>query len=178
MRAACCRGCTSGKRLPQFVYEFDRDGREIVDKIERVLDLVRDTGGQLAQRRKLLRLDQAVLGSAEVLQRFRQFARSGLNTLEQSHVLDRDRGLVGKGRNQFNLFIGEWPDFGTRQRQDADRDALAKHRNAEDGAKTAQSLRLDKGVFRISLHVGNMNHFAFEQARPRAEPRSGTTQYV
>ena len=34
----------AAKRLPQFVDEFDRDGREIVDEIERVLDLVRDTG--------------------------------------------------------------------------------------------------------------------------------------
>ena len=69
----------ASKRLPQFVNELDRDGREIVDEIERVLDLVRDTGGQLAERGELLRLDEAVLGSAQVLQRFRQFARAGLN---------------------------------------------------------------------------------------------------
>jgi hypothetical protein len=28
------------KRFPQFVDEFDRDGREVVDEVERVLDLV------------------------------------------------------------------------------------------------------------------------------------------
>jgi hypothetical protein len=39
----------SGKRLPQFVNKLDRDGRKIVDEIERVLDLVRDPGGQLAK---------------------------------------------------------------------------------------------------------------------------------
>ena len=31
---------SGAKRLPQFVNELDRDGREIVDEIERVLDLI------------------------------------------------------------------------------------------------------------------------------------------
>ena len=88
----------SGKRLPQFVNEFDRDRREIVDEIERVLDLVRDAGGQLTERGELLGLDQAVLRGAQVLQRLRQFARAGLNAFEQAHVLDRNRRLVGEGR--------------------------------------------------------------------------------
>ena len=35
----------SGKRLPQFVDQLNRDRREIIDEIERVLDLVGDTGG-------------------------------------------------------------------------------------------------------------------------------------
>ena len=61
----------SGKRLPQFVNEFDRDRREIVDEIERVLDLVRDAGGELTKRGELLRLHEAVLGGAQVLQRLR-----------------------------------------------------------------------------------------------------------
>ena len=59
----------ASKRLPQFVDQFDRDGREIVDEIERVLDLVRDAGGQLAERGELLRLDEAVLRGAQILQR-------------------------------------------------------------------------------------------------------------
>ena len=33
----------AAKRLAQFVDEFNRDGREVVDEIKRVLDLVRDT---------------------------------------------------------------------------------------------------------------------------------------
>ena len=60
----------SAKRLPQFVNEFDRDAREIVDEIERVLDLVRDAGGELTKRRELLRLDEAVLRGPQILQRF------------------------------------------------------------------------------------------------------------
>ena len=51
----------SAKSFPQFVDQFDRDTREIVDEIERVLDLVGDTGGQLTERGQLLGLDQAVL---------------------------------------------------------------------------------------------------------------------
>ena len=35
----------AAKRFPQFVDEFDTDGREIVDEVERVLDFVRNTGG-------------------------------------------------------------------------------------------------------------------------------------
>ena len=33
--------------FPQFVDQLDRDRREIVDEVERVLDLVRDASGQL-----------------------------------------------------------------------------------------------------------------------------------
>ena len=39
----------SAKGFPQFVDQFGRDTREIVDEIERVLDLVRDPGGQLTE---------------------------------------------------------------------------------------------------------------------------------
>jgi hypothetical protein len=39
----------SAKGFPQFVDQFRRNPREIVDKIERVFDLVGDTGGQLAK---------------------------------------------------------------------------------------------------------------------------------
>ena len=60
--------------FPQFIDQFGRDPREIVDEIERVLDLVRDAGGQLTERGQLLRLDQAVLRGAQILQRLRQFA--------------------------------------------------------------------------------------------------------
>ena len=112
------------------------------------------------------RLDQAVLRGAQILQRFRQFARARLNALEQPHVLDRDRRLVGEGRDQLDLLVGEWPHFRARQGQDADRDALAQHRDAENRAEIAQSLRLDQRIFRIGLYVGDMNHPAFEQRAP------------
>ena len=80
-----------------------------------------------------------------------------LDLVEQPHVLDRDHRLVGEGRDQLDLLVGERPHLGARQRQDADRDALAQHRNAEHGAKAAQSLRLGQGVVRVGQHVGNVN---------------------
>src|SRR5207253_6855654 len=61
------------KRLPQLVNQLDRDGRKIVDEIERVLDLVGDAGGELTKRGKLLCLDQAVLRGTQVLKGLCQF---------------------------------------------------------------------------------------------------------
>src|SRR5262245_42724603 len=54
----------TSKRLPQFINQFDRDAREIIDEIEWVLDLVRDTCGKLAERGELLCLNQPVLCGA------------------------------------------------------------------------------------------------------------------
>ena len=156
----------SGKRLPQFVDEFDRNPREIVDEIERVLDLVRDAGSELTERGELLRLDKAVLRGAQILQRCGQFARAGLHAFEQPHILDCDRCLVGKCGDQLDLFIGKRTHFRAHQGQHADRDTFAQHRNGKDRAKIAQPLRLDQSVFRISLYVGDMNHPAFKQRAP------------
>ena len=81
---------------------------------------MRNTSGQLPERSKLLRLNQAVLGGSQVFQRFRQFAGARLHTLEQAHILDSDGGLVGEGRYQLDLLVGEWPHLATCQRQNAD----------------------------------------------------------
>ena len=40
-----------------------------------------------------------------LLERFAQIARACLHLVEQPHVLDRDHGLIGEGRNQFDLFF-------------------------------------------------------------------------
>src|SRR5262249_43021563 len=86
-----------------------------------------------------------------------------LNFVKKPHLLDRNRSLVGKGRNQFDLLIGEGSYFRARQSQNADRDALAQHWDAESCTKVAQSRRFNEGVFRISLYVGNMNDVTFNQ---------------
>src|SRR6516165_1815815 len=65
------------QRLAQFVDQFSRDSREIVDKVERVLDLLSDTGGELTKRCQLLGLDKAVLRGTQILER-------GFNVLEQA----------------------------------------------------------------------------------------------
>ena len=58
------------------------DPREIVDEIERVLDLVGDASRELAERGELLRLHQAVLCGAQILQRGSQLARSRFDAFE------------------------------------------------------------------------------------------------
>src|SRR5262249_45432878 len=45
----------------QLVQQFDREAGKIIDEIEGVLDLVRDAGRHLPERRHLLRMDQARL---------------------------------------------------------------------------------------------------------------------
>jgi hypothetical protein len=43
----------------------------------------------------------------QLLQRFRQFAGARLDTVEQTHVFDRDRGLIGEGGGKLDLLGGE-----------------------------------------------------------------------
>ena len=82
-------------------------GGEIVDEIERVLDLVRNAGGELAERGELLRLHQAVLRGAQLLQRLCQFARTGFHAFKQPRILDRQHGLRGEGLQQFDRALGK-----------------------------------------------------------------------
>ena len=51
------RSDRGGSGFLQFVEQLDRKVSEIVDEVERVLDLVGYTGGQLAQRGHLLGLN-------------------------------------------------------------------------------------------------------------------------
>ena len=145
----CCRRCAPAERLPQFIDELDRDGREIVDEIERVLDLVRDAGGQLAQRGKLLSLDQTVLRSPQILQRFRQFAGASLHAFEQPHVLDRDHRLVSECRQQFDLLISVWLLAAALERHDANRLAFAHKRHAQNRIRPNPLRRFDHLEFWI-----------------------------
>ena len=156
---------SASKRLPQFVDEFDRDGREIVDEIERVLDLVRDAGGQLPKRGELLGLDQAVLRGPQILQRLRQFARARFFRFEQPHILDCDRRLVGEGRYQLDLLIGERVNLTARKRDDTDRLALAQQRNANHRAKPPISSCFFSYIV-VGPDVVNSNNRALKQCSP------------
>src|SRR5271169_4302522 len=69
----------------QLIDQLDRESREVVDEIERILDLVRDTGGQLAERGEFLGLNKAVLRGPQILQRLRKFPRSRFHALEQAY---------------------------------------------------------------------------------------------
>jgi hypothetical protein len=52
--------------------------------------------------------------------------------VEQAHVLDRDRRLVGEGLHQRDLLVGEPPRFHPPERDGADRAVLAHQRHRED----------------------------------------------
>jgi hypothetical protein len=72
-----------------------------------------------------------VAASGLVSQRLLQLAGLCLDLIEQPHILDRDHGLVGKGRNQFDLFVGERFDRLAAKKENADRLFSAQKGNAE-----------------------------------------------
>ena len=57
-----------------------------------------------------------------------------LELFEQSHVLDGDDGLVGEGRYQLDLLLGESTDFSPRQRESPDERTLPEHRDSHDSS--------------------------------------------
>jgi hypothetical protein len=50
---------------------------------------------------------------------------------EQSHILDRDHRLIGEGRDQLNLLVGEGPDFTHDQDDNPQKLASPEHRNSQ-----------------------------------------------
>src|SRR6516164_9489770 len=77
-----------------------------------------------------------VCGGGLLLQRLREIMRLGLHLAEQADVADRDHGLVGKGLQQFNLFLAEWTYLQTAKRNYSDALAFAKKRYGQYGAST------------------------------------------
>ena len=57
----------------------------------------------------------------------------------------RDHRPVSEGLDQLDLLVCEWLDSGAQQDNDADRDALAKQRNAKHRAEVADALMIDEG---------------------------------
>src|SRR3954452_24277826 len=54
--------------LAKLIHDLDRKSGKVVDEIERVFDLMRDSGGELPKRGELLGLNQSVLSGAQLLQ--------------------------------------------------------------------------------------------------------------
>ena len=153
----------------QLVDQFARDRREIVDEIERVLDLVRDAGGELAERGELLRLHQAILGGAQILKRRGQFARARLDLVEQPHVLDRDDSLVGECRDQLDLLVGERARFPALQREHPDDRSFPRQRHTQPAAHVGDTGVIAKAALveiRIGQQVRNMNCTLFKNCAP------------
>ena len=124
-------------------------------------------GGDAAQHR--LQLERRVDRLADLAQRPQlrdrtgQLAGARLHLVEQAHVLDRDHGLVGEGRDQLDLFVRERPDDVARQYDHADHRAAAQERHPEHGPESAFRLRLGPSVLRILEDVGDVHRPAFER---------------
>jgi len=111
-------------------------------------------------------------GCRLLLQRFGEFARALLLRLEQPRVLDRDDRLVGKGLDQLDLLLSEWPYGSAMQKEQANGSPLPQKRHAKDRTKIPESCRFTEGIFRISKYVWNLNRFALQQ-NSAAPPRPG-----
>ena len=70
-----------------------------------------------------------------LLQRF-------LRLVEQPHVVDRDRGLIGERLHERDLLLGEQPRLHPPQLDGADRPILAEQRHRQRGVMPDASLQL------------------------------------
>ena len=129
--------------LPQHLGDAD-------DGVERRAQLVAHIGEEL-------RLVLACLG---------ELAALVLDFVEQPHVLDRDHRLVGEGRDQLDLLVGERPHVGARQHDHADRHAFSQQRHAEHGAKAARSSVLRSECIPDRPAHRDMNGLAFQHRAP------------
>src|SRR5262249_9793842 len=88
-----------------------------------------------------------------------------LDFIEQSHILDGDYRLVGKGGEQADLLVSERPDGEPHQHNDADRIAFAQQRDAEDGAEPGVSngVQLSRHMFRVGENIENVDRLAFKE---------------
>ena len=75
-----------------------------------------------------------------VLACLRELSALVLDFIEQTHVLDRDHRLIGKGCHQLDVLVVEWAHNGSAQQDHTDRAALAQKRYAEMRAKATQLL--------------------------------------
>src|SRR6185437_14982620 len=147
--------------------QFRRNRRKIVDEIQRIFDLVGDARSQLTKRREFFRLHQPVLGGPQIFERLRQIACTRLHAFKKSDVLNRDGSLVGKRRNELNLFVREGLHLDTRQGENADGFSIPQHRYGKDRFKSAFFYRLRERVVGISSNIRDMDGAALEESATR-----------
>ena len=77
--------------------------------------------------------------------------------------------------DQLDLLIGEWPHLRARQDEHADRDSLAQHWDAENGAVIRRISAPRPSVYSGSAFTSGMwTDPPFEQRAPGAEPAFGS----
>jgi hypothetical protein len=85
-----------------------------------------------------------------------------LDFIEQSHVLDCNGGLVGKGLQQLDVLFRKRLRLVPREADYPDGKALTEQRHAQHRSVAAYTLRVPISVFLILEHVGNVDDFAFD----------------
>src|SRR3954454_19284876 len=78
---------------------------------------------------------QHLTRSSLELKRFLQLPRPCLHLLEQAHIVDRDHRLVGEGRHQLDLLIGEGLRRRSRHCHDPDAVSFLQQRYAQHCAE-------------------------------------------
>src|SRR3974377_1744900 len=86
-----------------------------------------------------------------------------LDFFKQPHVFNCDHGLVGEGGYQLDFLVGKGPHPGSTQHQDADYNALAKQRDAEQCAKCVEFLSFRPVIIRIQPNIWDVDHLALQQ---------------
>ncbi len=76
-------------------------------------------------------------GRSLLLQRLGEIVGALPQFAEQTRVLDGDHRLVGEGRDQIDLLVGERFHDGAEQEEDADGGSLPQQRHAQSRAKAA-----------------------------------------
>src|SRR5215208_3727252 len=107
---------------------------KLFTKLRRVFDLMRDAGGQLAERRELLCLNQPLLRGSELFERFCQFPGPSFNVLEQARVLNGKHGLGRERLEQVDRRAWEHTRFFATHHKRAYDSAGPKKRNNKERA--------------------------------------------
>src|SRR6516164_11187161 len=97
-----------------------------------------------------------------IVERFLQLASARRDLVEQPHVLDCDYRLVSESGCQLDLLVAERSYLRARQRQRANRNALAQQRNTERCPVVANLLNIKSGVSRIGEHISDLDGLAFQ----------------
>ena len=97
---------------------------------------MRDAGRQLAERRELLGLDEAVLRGPQILKRSLQVACLGADFVEQADILDGDHGLICEGPEELDLLFAEGPHLEASDHDHSDRLFVAHQRRRGHGTVT------------------------------------------
>src|SRR5262249_6394913 len=106
-----------------------------------------------------------------VLARQLQLAVLVLDLVEQAHGFDRDHCLVGEGRGQLDLLLGERRGLRLPQAYCAERHALAQQGYGQHCPSTRQLLGFREIIFPVCLAVWNLHCTALEQrATCRSSP--------